>query len=79
MKQKNFLSRIRIDKKNFNDCDIEAEIINFTIIRLLDIEKVLVSNKNSFGEETVSTLLVTCIMIIKLSHYIKCSLKQALM
>ena len=35
----------------------------------LDIEKVLVSNKISFGEKkTISTLLVTCIMIIKLSH-----------
>ena len=35
----------------------------------VDIEKVLVSNKISFGEKkTISTLLVTCIMIIKLSH-----------
>ena len=33
-----------------------------------DIEKVLVSNKISFDEKTISTLLVTCIMIIKLSH-----------
>ena len=31
-----------------------------------EIEKVLVSNKISFGEKNVSTLLVTCIMIRKL-------------
>ena len=36
----------------------------------VDIEKVLVSNKNSFGEKIISTLLLTCIMIIKLSHNI---------
>ena len=34
-----------------------------------DIEKVLVSNKISFVEKkTISTLLVTCIMVIKLNH-----------
>ena len=38
--------------------------------KYVEIEKVLVSNKISFGDETISTLLVTCIMIIKLSHYI---------
>ena len=42
------------------------------------IEKVLVSKKSSFGEKTVSTLLVTCIMIIKLGHYMQCFLRQAL-
>ena len=35
----------------------------------VDIEKVLVSNKISFGEKNY-ILLVTCIMVIKLSHYI---------
>ena len=34
----------------------------------IDIEKVLVCNKISFGEKTISTLLVTCIMVIKLNH-----------
>ena len=38
--------------------------------RDLDIEKVLVSNKISFGNKTIKTLLVTCIIIIKLSHKI---------
>ena len=36
----------------------------------VDIEKVLVSNKISFSEKTIITLLVTCIMIVKLNHYI---------
>ena len=40
-------------------------------VREVDIKKVLVSNKISFDEKkTRNTLLVTCIMIIKLSHYI---------
>ena len=41
----------------------------------VDIEKVLVP-KNSFGKKkTRNTLLVTCIMIKKLSDYISCHLK----
>ena len=36
----------------------------------VDIGKLLVSNKIFFGEKTINTLLVTCIMIIRLSHYI---------
>ena len=35
----------------------------------VDIEKVLVSKKISFGEKTINTLLVIC-MIIMLSLYI---------
>ena len=38
------------------------------LLKDVDIEKVLVSYKICFGKK--STLLVTCIMIIKLSHYI---------
>ena len=34
----------------------------------VDIEKVLVSNKISFGEKTISTILVTCILVIKFNH-----------
>ena len=34
----------------------------------LDIEKILVSNKISFGEKTIRTLLVACIMVVKLNH-----------
>ena len=46
--------------------DIKIEKYKFYI----DIEKVSVSNKISSGEKTVNTLLVTCIMIIKLIHFI---------
>ena len=42
------------------------------LLRDVDMEKVIVSNKVSFGEKTINTLLVTCIMILKLSHCIKC-------
>ena len=50
---------------------MDKEILTF---RDIEIEKkitakVLVSNKISFGEKTMNTLLVTYIMIIKLSHY----------
>ena len=37
-------------------------------MKYIFIEKVLISNKISFGEKAISTLLVTCIMIIKLNH-----------
>ena len=33
-------------------------------LKYVDIEKVLVSNKISSGEKTITTLLVTCKMII---------------
>ena len=39
-------------------------------LRDVDIEKVLACNNISFDDKkTMNTLLVTCIMIIKLSHY----------
>ena len=49
------------------------------LLKDVDIKKVLVSKKISFGKKTISTLLVTCVMIIRLSHYIYCFPKQALM
>ena len=76
IKYKNLLSHIKIEKENLTFSDIEIEKINFTGIRLLffkkdvDIEKVLVSSKISSGKIAINTLLVNCIMIIKLSHYI---------
>ena len=76
IKYKNLLSHIKIEKENLTFSDIEIEKINFTGIRLLffkkdvDIEKVLVSSKISSGKKAINTLLVNCIMIIKLSHYI---------
>ena len=35
----------------------------------VNIEKVLVSKKVFSGEKTINILFVTCIMIIKLNHY----------
>ena len=59
----------------FEDIEIDKNIFysNKTpifFLKDLDIEKVLVSNKIYFGEKNINTLLVTCIMIVKLSHYI---------
>ena len=34
----------------------------------VDIEKLLLSNKICFGEKNISTLWVTCIMVIKSNH-----------
>ena len=54
--------------------DIEIEKNKFyhhqtpTFFGDVDIEKELVSNKISFGEKTIITLVVTCIMVIKLKH-----------
>ena len=45
--------------------------INFygSKIPIFDIEKVLVSNKICVGEKkAISTLLVTCIIVMKLNH-----------
>ena len=59
--------------------DIQIEKINFTAIKVVfslrDVnnESVSVSQKISFGGKTVNTLLVTSMMIIKLSHYIQAS------
>ena len=36
----------------------------------VNIKKVLISNKISFGKKTINTLLVTGTIIMKLSHYI---------
>ena len=54
--------------------NIETEKIYLTALRLLvflniDLEKAIVSNKISSGKSNY-ILLVTCIMVIKLSHYI---------
>ena len=56
--------------------DIEIEENKFyrnktpIFLKDVNIAKGLASNKISFDEKPINTLLVTCIMIIKLSHYI---------
>ena len=73
---KNLLSHIKVGKEMLTFEDIEIENKNFyhrntSIFKKdVDIEKELVSNKISFGEKTITTFLVTCVMIIKLNHYI---------
>ena len=56
--------------------DYEIEKILFychkipSFLNNLDIKKVLVSNKITVERKTIITLLVTCMIIIKLNHYI---------
>ena len=62
------------DILTFGDIEIEKNKFychkNRIFLKDVDIEKVLVSNKLFSGKKTVNTLLVSCIMMIKLSHYI---------
>ena len=57
-----------MSKKNLIFAGIEIEKNKF--YRHVDIEKVLVSTKNFLVKRTVNTILITYIMIIKLSHHI---------
>ena len=50
--------------------DTEIEKLKFYHHKNVETEKVLISIKISLCEKNTSTLLVTYIMIIKLSHYI---------
>ena len=74
-KIKNLFSYIKMGKKILTLGDIEVvenKFYHYKILhrlRVVDIEKVLVSHKTSFGEKAINTLLVNCIMIMKLSHY----------
>ena len=76
IKHKNVLSDIKMGKEVLTFDIIEIEKKKFCrdktaiFLKDVDIEKVLVSNKISFGEKTISTLLVVCIMIINLRHCI---------
>ena len=56
----------------FGDIEIEKCKTPVFFLKDVDIEKVLVSNKISFGEKNINPLLPTCIMVIKLRHYIQC-------
>ena len=60
-------------KKIFTFGDIEIEKNkNKTPFFLgdVDIKKALVSNEIFFVKKTISTLLATCVMVIRLNHYI---------
>ena len=70
----NLFSYIKMGKEilTFGNIEIEKKKKFATIrpifLEDLDIEKILVSNKISFGEKTIRTLLVACIMVVKLNH-----------
>ena len=76
MKHKNLLAYIKMGEEilMFGDNQIEKNTFfghkSPVPLRDVDIEKVLVSKKISLGEKTLSTLVVTCILVIKLSHYV---------
>ena len=63
IKHKNLLSRIKMDKENVNSLvKMKLKQINFTVIIIVlfkdvDIEKVLVSNKISFGEKNYNFIV----------------------
>ena len=56
----------------FGNTEIEKKKKNYChktiFLRYVDIEIVLVSNMIPFGEKTISTLLVICIMVTKLNY-----------
>ena len=58
----------------FGDIDIEKKKFYCDktpiFFKDVDTEKVLASNKISFVEKTINILLITCLMMIKLNHYI---------
>ena len=68
-------SGILVSKEILTFDNIEIEKKNVPswksyFLKDVGIEKTLVSNKISSGEKTINTLLITCITIIELSHYI---------
>ena len=71
------MSHVRMGKEILTFGDIELakkkEFYHNTIpvpLKDIHIEKILVSKKIFSGEKTINTLLVTCLMITKLNHYI---------
>ena len=62
IKHKNLLSRIKMGKEVLTFGDIEIEKKTPILLGDVDIKKVLVSNKISFGEKNYKYFLVTCIM-----------------
>ena len=64
IKHKNLLSRIKMDKENVNSLvKMKLKQINFTVIIIVlfkdvDFEKVLVSNKISFGGKNYKHFIV---------------------
>ena len=73
-KHKHLLLHIKIGKEisTFGDIEIKKKNeIKVLFLKDVDLQKVLPSNKISFGEKkNINTLLITWITMIKLSHHI---------
>ena len=74
-KTQKLITTYKDGKRNirFGNIDIEKQKFDHYksyFLEDIDIDNVLVSNKISSGKKTVNTLLITCMMIMKLSHYI---------
>ena len=71
MKQNQRFDLVYQEILTFGSIEIKKQTTVISLLFFLgntDIEKVLVTNKISFGEKTISTLLVTCLMVIMLNH-----------
>ena len=71
MKQNQRFDLVYQEILTFGSTEIKKQTTVISLLFFLgntDIEKVLVTNKISFGEKTISTLLVTCLMVIMLNH-----------
>ena len=71
MKQNQRFDLVYQEILTFGSIEIKKQTTVISLLFFLgntDIEKVLVTNKIPFGEKTISTLLVTCLMVIMLNH-----------
>ena len=71
MKQNQRFDLVYQEILTFGSIEIKKQTTVISLLFFLgntDIEKVLVTNKISFGEKTISTLLVTCLMVMMLNY-----------
>ena len=71
MKQNQRFDLVYQEILTFGSTEIKKQTTVISLLFFLgntDIEKVLVTNKISFGEKTISTLLVTCLMVMMLNY-----------
>ena len=71
MKQNQRFDQVFKEILTFGSIEIKKKTTVISLLFFLgdiDIEKVLVTNKTSFGEKTISTLLATFLTVIKLNH-----------
>ena len=71
MKQNQRFDLVYQEILTFGSIEVKKQTTVISLLFFLgntDIEKVLVTNKISFGEKTISTLLVTCLMVMMLNY-----------